>query len=68
VASEREREREREREKAWRVTRRAAKGWGVDTAPRNRASGEVGEERETTLPPSSSLHITLPPLCDMAYR
>jgi hypothetical protein len=63
-----EREREREREKARRATGRVAKGRGVDTTPRSRYSGEVREERETTLPPSSYLHITLPLLCDVAYQ
>jgi hypothetical protein len=54
---------ERERERARRAVGRAAKGWGW-TPPSSRSSIKGEEERETTLPPSSSLCITPPPLRD----
>jgi hypothetical protein len=39
------------------------------TPARSRSFGEGGGvERETTLPPSSSLRTILPPLRDMVYR
>jgi hypothetical protein len=61
----------RERERDRRTTGRAARGQGGGewwTPPRSGSFGQGEKEREMTLPPLSSLRITLPPLCDVICR